>query len=401
MKNNKYFILLFGYTRIQLFTEIKGKITSICFANGKDKLSNCVTFSYDREDLEFLPEGDPFAVDQNSSFSDYLDFAGYHFESKEAVEAIVASIIANKLIPGLGKNDDIFLYLQAFHYELKDFLEQKDNHVDICIFDKKSIEGHNIFAYDADLIYRMMVKRIRSVAGNNILLGYPFLTMFINNDEEGFSTVFAPTLERTIVEKVSKKYPLPTHIPEKLLRNIRNKILTAKLLGLPLPNDAIYQNRKVDIAKTNLSKHFDEILEEDAKYFLEKTDDTTNEPTFVFDYGMHPVIKDSFLSHISNPIFMEKEDNPVFTAFMLRNMVIEHTINDDPVFKKDAVRINKSGHDIVSIKLGNTMYFDISFIEQYLSHYGKKNILSNVETRELKSLFHDKLQSLEDNESSK
>ena len=65
MKNNKYFILLFGYTRIQLFTEVNGKITNIDFANGQNKLSNCVSFSYDREDLEFLPDGDPFEVDQN------------------------------------------------------------------------------------------------------------------------------------------------------------------------------------------------------------------------------------------------------------------------------------------------------------------------------------------------
>ena len=98
MKNKNYFILLFGYTRIQLFTEIEGKITNIDFANGKNKLSNCVAFSYDREDLEYLPDGDPFAVNQNSSFSDYLDFAGYHFDSVDAVEIIVRFIINNNLI---------------------------------------------------------------------------------------------------------------------------------------------------------------------------------------------------------------------------------------------------------------------------------------------------------------
>lgn len=395
MKKNKFFILLFGYTRIQLFTEIDGKITNIDFANGKNKLANCVTFSYDKEDIEFLPDGDPFDVNKNSSFSDYLDFAGYHFESIEAVEVIVSSIIKNKLIPNLGKNDDIFLYLQTFHFESKEFFN-KEGHVDVCEFKTKFIEGHNIYAYDATVLYKMTVKQIRHIIGANALIGYPFLTMLLADEEDCLTTTFAPTLERSVVERVTEQYPLPTHIPEKLLRNIKNRIITCKLLDIPLPANAIYQNRKVDIAKTNLSKHFDELLKEDARYFLEKTGDVNNGITFVFDFGMHPVIRDSFLRRISDPIFMEKQNNMKFTAFMLRSMIVQHMMNSDPLFKKEAVRINKSGKDIVFIKFGSALYFDSLFIASYLTHFKKDNILSNIETKELEKLCKDTLDILED-----
>lgn len=384
MKNNKYFILLFGYTRIQLFTEINGKITNIDFANGKNKLSNCVTFSYDREDLEFLPNGDPFEVNKNSSFSDYLDFAGYHFESAEAIEAIVASIIDNKLIPGLGKNDDIFLYLQAFQYESDKFLTSEEAQIDVCVFEKKSIKGHNLHCYDAEILYRVCKRQIKDSLVANALIGYPFLTLLIAEEEDGFSTIFAPTLERSVVEKVMEQYPLPTHIPEKLLRNIKNRILTSKLLGLPLPDNAIYQNRKVDIAKTNLSKHFDELLKEDAKLFLEKTDDVNRGPTLVFDFGMHPTIKESFLTRIANPIFVDKKDNQLFAAFMLRNMIVEHMMTNDPIFKKEAIKLATNGLNFVFKKFGNVTYYQMDFIQQYLKHFGKQNILSNIETKELK-----------------
>ena len=386
MKNNKYFILLFGYTRIQLFTEINGKITNIDFANGKNKLSNCVTFSYDREDLEFLPDGDPFEVNKNSSFSDFLDFAGYHFSSSEAIEAITASIIDNKLIPGLGKNDDIFLYLQAFQYESDKYFTSEEAQIDVCAFERMNVKGHNLYCYDAELLYMVCKRQIKDALLTNALIGYPFLTLLLAEEENGFSTTFAPTLERSVVERVMKQYPLPTHIPEKLLRNIKNRILTSKLLGLPLPDSAVYQNRKVDIAKTNLSKHFDELLKEDAKYFLEKTDEVSRGPTLIFDFGMHPTIKESFLTRIKEPIFVEKEYNSLFTVFMLRNMIVEHMMNNNPIFKKEAIRVAKSGKGFIFKKFGNVIYYQMDFIAQYLSHFDKNNVLSNTETKELQKL---------------
>ena len=397
MKNGKYFILLFGYTRIQLFTEVNGKITNIDFANGQNKLSNCVTFSYDREDLEFLPYGDPFEVDQNSSFSDYLDFAGYHFESSEAVETIVASLIDNKLIPNLNKNDNIFLYLQAFRYESKDFLKNEER-VDVTIPGKMIIKGHNVYSYDAEILYHVCSEYINKTVGSDILIGHPFTTIMFNATDSGYSATYAPTMEKSIVEKVMKEYPLPTNVPEKLLRNIRNKIFVSKLLDLPLPKEAIYQNRKIDIAKTNLYKHFDTLLKEVAKYFLEKTEKVEKNYTFIFDYGMHPVIKESFLSCIAKPIFMDKEFNNVLTAFMLRNMMNQHIVNNDPLFKKDAIRVNQKGTNKAYLKYGNALYFDPDFIDMYIKHYKKTNILSNLETKELGLLCQTKIDDLKDDD---
>lgn len=385
MKNKKYFILLFNYTSIQLFTEMNGKITNIDFANGKNELSNCVTFSYDREDLEFVPDGDPFEVNQNSPFSDYLDFAGYHFDSAQAIETIVTSIIENKFIPDLGKNDDIFIYLQASRYESNDETE-KNNRVDICFPEKMSIKGHYIYSYDSDMLLNVCAEYIRKVVGSNILIGYPFITIFLYDIENGITVVYAPTVESSVTKKVMEQYPLPTNIPEKLLRNINNKIIFSKLLNLPLPAEAIYQNRKVDIAKTNLSKHFDVLLKEAAQYFFEKTDKAENKPTIIFDYGMHPFIKESFLSCIGEPIHTEKKDNELLTVFLLRLMMIQHAMNSDSLFKKDAITINKEGLEKTFIKFGNTLYFDPAFIYAYIKHHKKPNVFKNIETKELESL---------------
>ena len=395
MKKNKYFILLFGYTRIQLFTEVNGKITNIDFANGQNKLSNCVTFSYDKEDLEFVPDGDPFAVDQNSSFSDYLDFAGYHFELGEALEAIVTSIINNKLIPGLGKNDDIFIYVQAFQYETN---HSKDGKHTYFVPEKMVIKGHGVYSYDAQILYHVYASYIDDIIGTNILIGYPFLTMLFNNQEDGFSVTYAPTMERSVVEKVLEQYPLPTSVPEKLLRNTSNKIFVSKLLDLPLPREAIYQNRRVDIAKTNLSKHFDVLLKEAANYFLEKADKVDRGPTMVFDFGMHPFIKESFMPRIEKPIFMDKEDNIVLTAFMLRNMIIQHIANGDSLFKNEAIKVSKKGMVSTFMKCGNILYFDPYFIYEYILRHKKNNILSNAERKELESLCKRKRDSVKDKE---
>lgn len=396
MKSSKFFILQFSYTRIQLFTEVNGKITNIAFANGKNELSNCIAFSYDREDLEFIPDGDQFEINQNSSFSDYLDFAGYHFDSAQAIETIITSIIDSKLIPGLHKNADIFIYLQTSHYESDDSIN-KNGKVDVSLPERMNINGHNVYSYDADVLFNVCSEYIRKVMGNNVLIGYPFMSIFFSEVENAVSLVFAPTMERNVMEKVLEQYPLPTNIPEKLLRNIGNKIIISKLLGLPLPKEAIYQNRRVDIAKTNLSKHFEVLLKEVAKYFLEKTDKAENGPTLIFDYGMHPVIKESFLSCIEQPIFLDKQDNETLTSFLLRIMVIQRSMNDDPLFKNDAVGVNKKGADKTFIKFGNTLYFDPTFIYAYIRYHKKNNILSNLETKELEALCHDKLEGSKNN----
>ncbi len=390
MKNNKFFILLFNYISIQLFAEINGKITNIDFANGQNKLSNCITFSFDKEDLEFVPDGNPFEVSQNPSFSDYLDFAGYHFDAAQAIEAIITSIIENKLIARLSKNDDIFIYFQTSHYESDDSTTNSGS-VDISLPERMNIKGHNVYSYDADVLFNVCAEYILKVVGSNMLIGYPFMSIFYNEIENGTSLIFAPTMERNIREKVLKQYPLQANIPEKLLRNVSNKIITSKLLGLPLPKEAIYQNRIVDLAKTNLSKHFDIFLKEVAKFFLEKTDKSNDGLTFIFDYGMHPVIKESFLSCIEQPIFLDEQGKEMLTAFLLRNMVIQRTMNNDPIFKHDAIGVNKRGTEKTFVKYGNTLYFDPTFIFAYIKHYKKNNVLSNLETKELEALCHSKL----------
>jgi len=136
MNKENYYILVFRYNSIQLFTEKDGKIIDIDFANGKNSLSNCVALSYDRDDLEFLPDGDPFAIDQNSSFSDFLDFGGYHFESEQAIEAILKSIIDKKLIPNLKEKDTIFVCIQAFYFESDYSKRNRSGSNLVCNFEK-------------------------------------------------------------------------------------------------------------------------------------------------------------------------------------------------------------------------------------------------------------------------
>ena len=106
MISQKYYILLFQYNKIHLFTEVGGKITKIQFSEKRETLANCVSFSFTKEDLEFVPDGDPFEVNSNSTFSDFLDFAGYHFESEQGLDVVVESIIKDGMIPNLKKNDD-------------------------------------------------------------------------------------------------------------------------------------------------------------------------------------------------------------------------------------------------------------------------------------------------------
>lgn len=389
MSKDNYYILVFKYNSIHLFTEKSGRIVNIDFANGKNSLSNCVTLSYDREDLVFLPDGDPFAIDQNSSFSDFLDFAGYHFESEQAIEAILTSIIKNKFIPNLKEKDTIFVCIQAFYYE-SDYSkrERTGSHL-VCNFEKMKIGKHDIYCYDAYTLLEASMRSLKMTLGNNFLLGFPFVTGVVKkfNNEGVYAVTMAPTIERSVVERVAERHPMPTNVPEKLLRNVKNNIIVSKLFSKPLPHEAIYQNRRVDIGFSDLAKHFDEILDEDAKDFTNNVGNIENGPMLVFDFGMHPVLKEAFVSHIKEPIFVNKEDNMKFSCFMLRNMIIEHTALMDLKFRTIAARERKSLDEKEAIfRIGSQKYYEIDFIREYCVQNGMKNPLSNYEFKELASL---------------
>ena len=389
MNKENYYILVFRYNSIQLFTEKDGKIINIDFANGKNSLSNCVALSYDRDDLEFLPDGDPFAIDQNSSFSDFLDFGGYHFESEQAIEAILKSIIDKKLIPNLKEKDTIFVCIQAFYFESDYSKRNRSGSNLVCNFEKMKIGKHNIYCYDAYTLLEASMRTLKMALGNNFLLGFPFVTGVVKKfDEEGlFAVTLAPTIERTIVEKVAERHPMPTNVPEKLLRNVKNNIIVSKLFSKPLPSEAIYQNRRIDIGFSDLAKHFDEILDEDSRDFTEKVGDIDKGPTLVFDLGMHPVLKEAFVSHMKEPVFVKEEDNIKFSCFMLRNLIIEHTALMDLKFKTIATRERKTLEEKEAIyRIGDQKYYEIDFIREYFVQNGKKNPLNNLEFKELASL---------------
>ena len=109
--------------------------------------------------------------------------------------------------------------------------------------------------------------------------------------------------------------------------------------------------------------------------------------TLVFDFGMHPVLKDAFVSHMKEPTFVKKEDNIKFSCFMLRNMIIEHTALMDLKFKTIATRERKALDEKDAIfRIGNQKYYEIDFIREYSVQNGKKNPLNNLEFNELASL---------------
>ena len=280
MSSKKYFILLFEYDCIQLFAEINGRITKIKFSNGKEKLSNCVTFSYNREDLEFLPDGDPFEVNNNSSFSDFLDFAGYNFDTQNAMDAIIESLITNKMIPNLGKKDDIFVCVQSFYYESN----EKDASDDAVVRNLPSsvICGHNIYSYSATSMFFTIRNKIRELVGANVLIGYPFLTYIFHTDSaNSFYTLAIPTMEQSVVDEINEKYPLSTRIPKDLLRNVKNKIIYSKLYDLPLPETAIYQNRIIDVGHAKLAERFNEVINGLSKIIIERVDEIKDNPTYI------------------------------------------------------------------------------------------------------------------------
>ena len=384
----KYFILLIEYDRISLFTEINGKITNINFANGKNILSNCVRFSYDREDLEFLPEGDPFEVNNNSSFSDFLDFAGYNFDLANAQEVILESLIDNKMIPGLEKDDEIFICNQPFYYES----DNVDNHVLIRDLENTRIREHNIYTYSSGPIYEASRNYLRFIFNANIIVGFPFLSYVVTWNEDISTTLFAPVMDQTVVATMNEKYPLSTRIPKPLLRNVKNRIIVSKLYNLPLPETAIYQNRVIDIGHAKLADRFEEFVVESASLLSSNTGDITIGSTYIFDFGMHATIKKTLLSLAKDPIFVNKDDNMKFVCFILRNMIIEHTMLKDPMFKYELSQcdIRKMKEDHILTKAGNIKYYELSFIHSFLKRYKRKDLLVNQETKDLMTLVKEK-----------
>ena len=340
MISKKYYILLFQYNYIHLFTEINGKITKINFSSGREKLSNCISFSYDKEDLIFLPDGDPFDVNSNSSFSDYLDFAGYHFDAEQAIEEIVRSIIREKMIPCLGKNEDILVCSQSFYYEVNFDNKDDDSQSYYC----DSIEGHNVYTYDFIGLLNVSKRLIKDTISCNLLFGYPFISVLFarhHNDENSF--LVAPTIEKTAVDEVNPQHTSLKRIPEDLLRNIKNRIVVSKLFNLHIPETAVYQNRIINIAHEEIVEMFDEVVDKAAKLILQKMDEKiTDDPMFIFDFGMHPVIKNTFLSLTENPMFIDSKYNLDFICFILRSMIIEHNAIHDNVFRAVTTRLLKN-----------------------------------------------------------
>lgn len=388
MISQKYYILLFQYDKIDLFTEINGKITKVNFSEDRKTLSNCVTFSFTKEDLEFVPDGDPFEVNSNSPFSDYLDFAGYHFETEQALDVIVESIIRNNMIPGLKRNDDIFVCIQTSYFETSNETQSEEIGGEFGRNKNKKILGHSIYEYDYDVILCASINLLRHRLSRNIIIGQPFMTNVIMETENGHTFVGAPTIERNVVEEVNKTYPLPTHVPEKLLRNVRNRIIVSKLYNLQLPEKAIYQNRIIDVAHAQLSERFNEVIKGDIELFLKDSKAMFGDPTIVFDFGMHPAIKDAFLSISNNPVFANEEEKNNLICFILRNMIIQHKMINDLVFRSHVLQLEKADDlSEVVFKFNGIKCYDMeAIIEGYFRFQKKPDLISNKETRTIEEI---------------
>ena len=386
MTMKKRYILLFQYNSISLFVDENGKIKRANFKGNRESLSNCIAFSYEKEDLEFLPDGDPFDVNSNSSFSDYLDFGGYHFETGEAIESILLSIFNDNLIPGLCDDDEIFICTQAFYYERLNRNNNED--IDVRVGSNSYVKNHRVYLYDFGGLMNVSRKIIRRTIGQNVMIGYPLLTFKYQATEKGQSFLIAPTVEQKAVEKVHAKYPLTTHIPEKLLRNIKNRVIISKLYNHPLPKSAIYQNQIIDIAHAKLVEMFDELIKEDVELFLEDEVETNDKPTYIFDFGMHPVIKDSFLTMIKHPVFVDNETCELLLPFIFRLMFIEHEIRRDLYFKIAVAEMEKqiAFREDEVVNIGDKKYYELEYVENYfLSKKKKNNPFNNAETSAMKS----------------
>lgn len=382
---SKNYILLFRYDSIELFLEEKGIISRQRFSNGKYKLSNCVGFSYEKEDLIFLPDGDLFDVNSNSPFSDYLDFAGYNFSVENAIETIVTTILKNKLIPNLGKGDDVFLFNHCFYYEDDNRKEERSFYFDNLT--SSPIYGHKIHYYDFYPIFKISYNLFLDCFGANLFVGYPYITWLLENGESSINGTITPTVDRNVLDKVLEEHPLPKNIPQKLLRNICNRIITSNLYGLQIPNSAIYQNRVINFTNTSLSSFFEELAKENAKMVVEQTK-KVKETTYFFDFGVHSIIKAAYFSVIKKPILIDSKYNDYLTFALLRTMLIYQKAIDDTSFRFFAINYAKQYPDqeIKTKAEEKISFYRLSFIRFYYLKYKKINIYSNKQFDQLMNL---------------
>ena len=81
-----------------------------------------------------------------------------------------------------------------------------------------------------------------------------------------------------------------------------------------------------------------------------------------------------------------------FVCFILRNMIIEHLVINDPMFKYEISQCNikKMKEDYVLTTSGPSRYYELTFIKGFLNRYKRKNLLSNQETNDLISIVKNK-----------
>lgn len=394
MINRKYFALYFNYNYILLFAEKNGKFENINFANGERQLANCIGYSYDKEDLVFLPDGDPFDVNTNSSFSDYLDFAGYHFDSTDAILEIGQTIVKNKLIPGMNKDDELIFFMNNSYFEYDELREKEPTTTSHSYGEKEILfSGHRAFICDIEIAFKISIELMRHTFNHNILFADQFIAEFMNIGDDYTSFMRCPTLEREAVDTIRAKYPKKSQLPETLYRNIKNRIIVAKLFNQPIPKQAIYRNQIVDISHLQLAERFDEIMDMSAKKIIKAFEDTNKDITFVFDLGMHPTIKQAFMSLIKEPIFLSETETMEFLSYLLRNSVIEHEITSDLGFKMFANMNTKTFRKELDIygSGSNANYNLRTVLEPYIKKKNIKNPFKNKETDKLKEIMNKKI----------
>lgn len=383
---NKFSILLFEYDKVCLYQEIDSKITKVDFANGKEYLSNCVSFDYDKEDLCFLPDGDPFDINNSSCFSEYLDFAGQNFEPALAIEIIIKHIIENNLIPNFGKNDEILIFEQSFYCDRKDMSSELVN-----LFSEISpkICGHKVYAYSCYGIIESSLDAFRYLSNKGFVLGFPFISV-IQYDQHFFAE---PFMERTAYKETIKRAPISNHLSPKLSRVIKNRIIMSKIFGFSINAEAIYQNRSITIDYSEYSKWFDEHITELSKLINKQREGDGEKPTdvgFLFDYGMIKNLEKPCRSKFKTIIKIAPEDNDILTVWFLRNMVIIHEAKRNPTFIVNRVKfkeeLKKFGH--VNFVDG-VEYYNLRFIDMVLSYYKQKSIFSYREVSDLKQLIEE------------
>ena len=337
MKNKKYYVLFFQYNSIHLFVEKDGVYKKTKFANGKESLSNCITFSYEKEDLEFLPDGDPFDVNNNSTFSDFLDFAGYHFEFQQGIIEIINYIEKNGLLPGIKSDDEIILLMQLSYYETNDTTES----VESSDISEPGALKHKTTVFLMDFMYSLSIDYLLHKYKGNFLFGDQFFAAISSVYGDTIENIFLPTMEGTSVATVEAKRQLKTTLPKDLLRNIKNKIIIAKLFNSPIPKEYKYRNQRINVAHLPLAEMFEDVMKENANLISERVTHTDDRPTFIFDLGMHHAIKEAFLAKISNPIFISKEDSIDFVSYLINNLIIEFEHSKDAYFRMHNARAGK------------------------------------------------------------